>query len=344
LLGLCAGVLANTRPVEGLVLFVPVILVLSAWIFGHRSPSWRVTLPKVVVPLGSVLLFTLAFILYYNWRVTLNPFLFPHTLDDRLHLTVSNYVWGQQKPPMQYLNHQFDVFYNHWSRNQYLRTWDSFRQISWRKVTLFQEFFLGAALTVPFLTLPWALRDRRIRLLVLFFAVSCLGLLAVTWFNPHYAAPAMAAFFAILMQMLRHLRRWRHRGLPVGIGLTRAVVLLTAATVPYYLYQVVENPRASYGLSLGLANWDRARIVDQLEATPGKHLVLVRYSQTHHYIHTEWVYNAADIDSSKIVWAREIPGVDHRPLLDYFKGRTLWVIEPDAVPPRLIPYSPGPQP
>ena len=48
-------------------------------------------------------------------------------------------------------------------------------------------------------------------------------------------------------------------------------------------------------------------MVKQLEATPGKHLVIV-HSAPEHFADHEWVYNDADIDGSKIVWASEIPG------------------------------------
>ena len=47
-------------------------------------------------------------------------------------------------------------------------------------------------------------------------------------------------------------------------------------------------------------------LVQQLEATPGKHLVIVHYAPELFADH-EWVYNDADIDGSKIVWAREKP-------------------------------------
>lgn len=87
---------------------------------------------------------------------------------------------------------------------------------------------------------------------------------------------------------------------------------------------------------------ERGRLAAQLEAAPGKHLVLVSYSSTHSP-HEEWVYNAADIDDSKIVWAREIPGVDVKPLLEYFRGRTVWLLEPDRVPIQFTPYQPGPE-
>ncbi len=52
----------------------------------------------------------------------------------------------------------------------------------------------------------------------------------------------------------------------------------------------------------------------------------------------EWVYNAADIDHSKIVWAREIPGADLAGLFDYFHTRQVWLVEPDLPSPRLTPW------
>ena len=59
--------------------------------------------------------------------------------------------------------------------------------------------------------------------------------------------------------------------------------------------------------------WDpiqfRLKFSSQLAAMPGQHLVIVHYSPQH-IPYREWVYNGADIDGSKVVWAREIPGVD----------------------------------
>jgi len=38
------------------------------------------------------------------------------------------------------------------------------------------------------------------------------------------------------------------------------------------------------------------------------------------------------------VWAREIPGVSIQPLLDYFRGRRVWLAQPDVTPLQLTPY------
>ena len=82
----------------------------------------------------------------------------------------------------------------------------------------------------------------------------------------------------------------------------------------------------------------RAEFSNQLGAMPGKHLVIVRYAPEDMGLR-EWVYNGADIDGSKVVWAREIPGVSLQPLLNYFHGRQVWLAEPDAMTPRLSHYD-----
>jgi len=50
----------------------------------------------------------------------------------------------------------------------------------------------------------------------------------------------------------------------------------------------------------------------------------------------EWVYNGADIDGARVVWAREMdPGRQSRNLLRYFADRRAWLVEPDGATPRI---------
>ena len=66
--------------------------------------------------------------------------------------------------------------------------------------------------------------------------------------------------------------------------------------------------------------------------------MLVQYSSDHDPI-MEWVYNDSDIDRSKVVWARDMGPSRNDELIQYFKGRHVWLLQPDVNPPRLTPYS-----
>src|ERR1700683_2365397 len=339
LLGLGTGILAHSRPFEGAVFCIPVFVVLGAWLLRHQGPPWGVKIRSVIIPLGATLACVAALMFYYNWRVTGHALLLPHALDDRIHLTVSNFIFARPKAPLTYVNHEFEIYYNHWQPNQYHHTWASLRDISLEKASLFQYFFLGAGLLLPFMALPWLLLDRRHRLLVVQFVLSALATVTVITYYPHYSAPAVATFVALEVQMLRHLRRWRHAGRPVGVGLTRVVAFLAIAAFPVNVVHVARDPYSVAGLLYGFApNTPRDEIGRVLARTPGRHLVIVRYSQEHHPVNREWVYNAADIDGAKVVWAREIPGISMEPLLTYFKDRRVWLVEPDVSPPQLRPY------
>ena len=80
---------------------------------------------------------------------------------------------------------------------------------------------------------------------------------------------------------------------------------------------------------------ERAAILNQLNHEPGRHLVIVRYSPDHS-VHAEWVYNEADIDNAKVIFAREMK--DNQPLLEYFRDRHIWLVEADETPARLTRY------
>jgi hypothetical protein len=341
LLALGLAIMVNSRPLEGFLISVPVAIVFLLWLVRDPHPSWRVIVCRVIVPLSAVFILTAAFTLYYNWRVTGDPLLFPHVLSIRTRSPVTDpyFVFSKPKPPLRFSNHQFDVYYNEYMLSTYPFTWRAYlSQNVWGKLVRFKNFFLGPALIVPFIGLPWALRDRRIRLLVTQIVLVALVSFTLLWFHPHYFAPMLGSFLVVLTQMLRHLRRWKFRGQPVGVGLTRAVLLTTAISVPTCLGHAVKHPRAAECRGWGWpGNWDRVQATKELEATPGEHLVIVRYSAKH-TIDLEWVQNAADVDHAKIVWAREIPGIDLWPLLDYYKGRKVWVVEPDVSPPRLRPF------
>jgi hypothetical protein len=189
-------------------------------------------------------------------------------------------------------------------------------------------------LTVPLVVLAWILQDRWSRFALVTCGVLTAGLIVGhPWFFTHYAAPMTALIFVLALQMLRKLRLWRRRGPQTGrlAAWTLVVICFTSFAAVYALE--LRSSRAAETLP-------RARILAQLKETNGRHLVIVRYGPDHAF-NEEWVYNEADIDGAKVVWAREMDSAQNRKLLEYFKDRHIWLVEVgrDGSSPELKPYS-----
>lgn len=338
-MGLGAFILANSRPFEGALVCASVAPVLLVWLWKREGEGWREKLVRFAVPFGAVVVLGAAFVGYDNWRVTGNAWLLPERLGDQAYMTTPLFLWQKPKPEMHYLNPQFEEFYNEWMRGFWTEWFDSGPVALvvrlGHELGAFVSAYAWPELCVPLLAVPCLLRDRKIRWVTAQIVVCMAGSMTVIWFWPHYVAPLTASFFLVVTEAMRRMRRWRYGGRPVGIGLTRVVVLFAMAAVPYHLAEAIRKPSTLTVFDSPVQ--ERARIQAELDAMPGQQLVIVHYSEAHSP-HEEWVYNGADIDREKVVWAREIPGVDIEPLLEYFRGRTVWMVEADQETPRLAPY------
>ncbi len=257
-------------------------------------------------------------------------------MNERAYVSTPTLVWQAARPPIHYQNPQFEAFYNGWMREQWIQgRSDSFIHLARHfglDVMKFVNTLLWPELCLPLLAIWWMWRDRGVSFLMAQVTFCFFGFLLVAWFQPHYVAPMLAAVFALLVQGIRHVRRWECGGRPVGIGLTRAIAAFAVLLAPFHPHSAGLNRAAPSGIEF------RPPIQARLNAAPGTHLVIVRYTPQHDVL-MEWVYNGADIDHAKVVWAREIPGMDLKPLLNYFRGTQVWVLEPDASPPQLTPYA-----
>ncbi|HKW61027.1 MAG TPA: hypothetical protein VJN89_00660 [Candidatus Acidoferrum sp.] len=345
LLGLGLAVLANSRPYEGFLFSLPVAFWLLWWLGAKTKPSRggnppvaaterpQTRLVRVLAPLAVVLLLTVAFMGYYNWRLTGNALLFPHALNSRTYQTMGLFLWDHPKPPMQYHNQQFEDFYNAWEREDYQNTWADAWRVTEEKLTRSGStyFWWGALLLLPGLPFVFCARKMRVPLFALLLVSA--GFFASIWSFPHYAAPVTCIIFLLLVQTIRHMRMMRIAGRPIGLALSCAAVFLLAG----------EGGLRASNHSCDPLEWacqgdpSRAAIQEKLSHTPGKHLILVRYEDDHN-IHDEWVYNGAEIDSAKVLWARELDAEQNAKLIAYFKDRQIWLVEPDKDNTELIPY------
>jgi hypothetical protein len=188
--------------------------------------------------------------------------------------------------------------------------------------------------------------DRRVRFLVFCTLILAAGMVIENYLLPHYLAPFTAAFYAIGLQAMRHLRVWRAADQLVGGAMVRFTVvncLILAALRPFAgpLHLELQEWPASHWTDRWYGpdhfGTERARVQAAFERLPGRQLVLVRYSDKHNP-QDEWVYNAADIDHAKVVWAREMDITDNRELIGYYRDRTVWLVQPDSLPAIVSPW------
>ena len=203
------------------------------------------------------------------------------------------------------------------------------------KLYYFWQVYLVPPLPFVLIAFPCAVRDRRMRVPWLIGGIFVIGLSVEVWFLPHYSAPATALLFLILMQCSRHLRLfcWRERA--VGLAFVRAVTAIYIGTVVLRVALAVAHIHPEKEWQHG--DMERASIVQQLKVVPGKQVVLVSYAPDFD-LDLEWVYNASDIDGSKIVWARDMGPEKNRDLLAYYRGREFWTVYAGPSPPQLEPY------
>jgi hypothetical protein len=173
------------------------------------------------------------------------------------------------------------------------------------------------------------------------------GMLIEIFLIPHYLAPFTAVFYAIGLQAMRHLRVWTPEGRPVGAGLVRMIIAVCIVMAGLRLYAaplhltVHEWPASAWTdkwYGPGEFGAQRAKIEDELERLPGNQMVIVQYSADHNPL-DEWVYNAADIDHSKVIWAWDMGAAKNRELIQYYKDRHVWLVQPDSNPVTILPYS-----
>ena len=346
------ALLANTRPYESLFFCIPVAGALMMWMLGKKSPPLQFSMLRVVLPLSLLLAIAFGAMGFYFWRVTGSPFRIPYQVNIATYHLVY-FPWQKLGPPAEYNHEVMREFYQGAPViGQYrLAHLHPIRTLLLKPVP-FWLFYLGPALTLPFFVwfaIKWRGRfrwptSRKSRFLLLVLGTTFVGLSLPIYLPPaHYSAALTAAVYALLLQAMRSMRLWRPNGQPTGKFLVRAVPLICFALLPLRaaesLLHISLPPTVIHTwYSTDFHNLDRARVLAQLREEPGRHLVIVRYKPDHEILE-EWVYNEADIDGSQVVWARDMGASKNQELIDYYKKRRVWLVEPDEKPVRVTTYS-----
>jgi hypothetical protein len=336
LMALGMAILANTRPYEGLIFCLPIAIPLLAFMVGKRGPSFSIFFRKVIAPIIFTLAIAAVCTGYYYKHVTSSAFQMTYQVDRRMYGGAPFFLWQQSVPQPIYHNAAMRSFYTAELRDyRNSLTLQGFYSHTRNLFETLWVFYLGPSLTIVFLAFFTLRHDRRMIFPLLLAMVFLFGLSAETWIMPHYFAPATSLLYLILIQCMRHLREWQWHARPVGKALVRAIPVVCFTMVMLRLIAIVAHAPIEPPWPRG--NLSRATILHDLENEPGKHLLIVKYNENHNP-HNEWVYNDADIDHAKVVWARDMGDTENEKLLRYFHSREPWLLKADDSPPRLFQY------
>jgi len=211
----------------------------------------------------------------------------------------------------------------------------------------FYRFFFLSPLYLALPAFLWAMREYRFVWVVLCLIILGLGVNFFPAFQFHYMAAATCLFVLVSVTGLQQLSRITIGEYQAGQQAAQIIVFLCIVQFTFwYGLHLFENDEWSLAMRQ-YETWEtvhqrsperRTVINNQLAQAPGRQLVFVRY-WPRHIFQDEWVYNAADIDGARVVWARDLGPAENDKLRRYYPDRTVWLLEPDARPPRLTPYA-----
>jgi hypothetical protein len=327
-------ILANSRPFEGLAAtVVPLCWLLHTTLIKKRLGLAAIR-SHLVYPM-LVLTVAAAGMFYFNYRITGNAMVMPYF---ELHKQYSPIpLWlGKPLAPV-------PIYNNPQLRDNYARAdLADFNKVQtfagWLDMVINDRlmgamyFFVGIWLMPMAAASLLSLRDGRVRILWLSTAVMSGAIALEVFFQRHYLAPITAPLYVLLVQGFRHLRLIKLQNRQVGLVLARLVLAVAFLGVLIGLFNL---PTVRSIAQHEQDVFPRLKIMKQLSALPGKQLVIVHYADGHDP-RREYVVNSADIDGSKVVWARDLGADKNKQLLDYYRDRQVWYFDPDCLPePRL---------
>ena len=344
------GVIANTRAYEGFVFSIPAIVAVLWW-FISALKQHKVKI--LALAPGVVLLLVVAVAMgYYNLRNTGHITDPPYMLNQRMYHLTKPFIWQDSYPMPAYRHKIMRIFYAFHEMPDYYRRrmipgfiWTMFRE----RFEVYYDFFVWPLLIPSLFAMLYLLKKPKLRILAITVLFVLVAVLIEQWPpEGHYGAPVLGTVIAVVIYGLRRLRVWKLYGKPFGMALARsAVVCVLAWTCVQTAYTLIDpwdlGQQAQFHHFWLPSQMERARIQNQLEGTPGKHIVFVRFHRGD-FAGIFWIFNDADVANSKVIWAYDMGDEQNEEFTKMYPGRKSWLIDKNDTIMPLIPYFPDQRP
>src|SRR5579885_920706 len=329
LLGLGLAIQLLTRPFEFVLLVAAVALICLPDLLRGRL------LFKSLYISGLCLVPALGLVLLHNKAVTSSWTTLPYMLSRYEYGIPTTFTFQPNPVPHRALTPEQNLDYRAQCAIHGMGTdtpADYMRRL-WGRVR-YLRFFWFAPLYFAAAAFLFTFHTTRLFSVVLAILIVALGTNFYPFFYPHYVAAVACLLLLVCIKGLEKLNRQAAKWIFVLCGVQFLFWYGIYLDGNPQLLPVIDFQTWSfinYGDPEG-----RIAIARELDRSPGKQLVFVRYWPGH--LFHEWIHNAAEIDSSRVVWARDLGDAENQKLIRYYPDRHAWLVEPDARPPRLIVY------
>jgi len=339
------SILVLSRPYDAAALALATAAMVLWFLLKSHTPV-RTIGTRVVAPALTVLVMCMAAVAYNDYRVTGSALDLPYQIYNRHYDMATMFTLIPLRRDTKNHHAIMSEFAEFEARRWAEARAHPIASLAGKLFDFDYFFFLFPVLLIPVLLSPFDLHTPQERATVFLLLVLVLMVAPLFGVLPHYAAAFAGVFYVRLVHSFLRLAGWRLWRQPVGSVLVVLFAGFTAWAFCDSVYGLVRNARStagrdlySHGVAIRTLGMGPARrsILEALQQKPGRQLVLVRYTPQHDPAN-EWVYNRADIDGAKVVWAREMGPAQDRPFLEYFHDRNAWLLEPDFSPPKLSPY------
>lgn len=321
-----------SRPFEGGVvcvllgfMFLP--LVLRRKLLG-QSWFWRSAMPGIVI-----LILGLSFQGMVNRAVTGTWKQLPYQLHETQYGVAPVLIW--QAPHEPTLGHRFPElvqFHRGWSMDAYNKaaSWSGYANTLRVRCTSLMNHWGNGLLLASLFAL---LLSKPRRFIWGFAAVAILALLVINgipWTIPQYVSPIIPIAILLSCFGLKRIQRYWLR--LVTLKANRSLATWTILLV-LIGWNVALTASIAWDRMSRSPGWEetwserRVQIVEQLSASPGPDLVLVRYPKEHDIVNQEWVFNEANVDATQVLWARSDGGPLDQKVRAAYPDRKIWRLD-----------------
>lgn len=335
LLGIGISYAFLIRPYETLVL-APCLL---AFALLYRDEFRAIRMQRALLLLALGLAPGAIVTVAHNRAVTGDFTKLPYVLYQEQYGVPQPFVFQAAATPSRPLTPQQEAVY-HWQRKQH-----DARGLPgvWFEKLLrdFKEAFdayLGSSLVPLLFALPFCRFSRKPGWVAGTAAFSVFASSFYGFFFFHYLAALIGLFLLVGFYAMDRLNAMNWGRTAVRLFLVLAichfgVLYLVSARGTELLTSAKQESLFFQGSGVFVST-ERSRVLHHLLEQGGKHVVFVKYGN-HHDFNDEWVYNAADLDHSPVVWACDLGSEKDRLLMDYYPDRSAWRVEVDTNPPQL---------